>query len=444
MVFAAKLIDSVPGVLGLLMKRRKNTGAIFRLVCVVLAAIVVGPSFGQSSAILAGSIVDPATGLLVKDQTILIENGKISAIGKGLSIPKGVNVVDLTKDTVLPGYIDAHTHLCAIVDAKWDLGDFWIMAMQRRVGYRALVGAANAKQMLDAGFTTVRDVGNSGDYLDVDLKKAISEGLIPGPNIVPAGRIIAPYGGQFWDTPAQPETLNNPEYLFADSHDELQKAIRQNLHWGSELIKIVIDGQRYQYSADDIKFIVTEAHAAGVKVAAHATTEKAARAAIEGGVDSIEHGWKLTDEDMAQMKAKGIVLVSTDFTVPGLISNGFEPDAAKRTHERYVERLRRAYAAGVVVVFGTDIMSIVPGQTRGQSALDYIDSFTEAGVGGSAIIRAMTSDAARLLGVDKERGTLRVGLAADIVAISGDPIKDPSSLKNVVFVMKEGKTYKMP
>jgi imidazolonepropionase-like amidohydrolase len=213
MVFAAKLIDSVPGVLGLLMKRRKNTGAIFRLVCVVLAAIVVGPSFGQSSAILAGSIVDPATGLLVKDQTILIENGKISAIGKGLSIPKGVNVVDLTKDTVLPGYIDAHTHLCAIVDAKWDLGDFWIMAMQRRVGYRALVGAANAKQMLDAGFTTVRDVGNSGDYLDVDLKKAISECLIPGPNIVPAGRIIAPYGGQFWDTPAQPETLTEPRII---------------------------------------------------------------------------------------------------------------------------------------------------------------------------------------------------------------------------------------
>ena len=313
--------------------------------------------------------------------------------------------------------------------------------MQRRAGYRSLVGAANAKQMLDAGFTTVRDVGNSGDYLDVDLKKAIDQGLVPGPTVVPAGRIIAPYGGQFWDTPAQPEALNNPEYLIADSHDELRKAIRQNLYWGSELIKIVVDGQRYQYSADDIKFIVAEAHAAGVKVAAHATTEKAAKAAIEGGVDSIEHDWTLTDEDMAQMKAKGIVLVSTDFTVPGLISNGFEPDAAKRIHERYVERLRRAYAEGVVVVFGTDIMSIVPGQTRGQ---DYIDSFTEAGVGGSAIIQAMTSDAAHLLGVDKKRGTLKVGMAADIVAISGDPIKDPSSLKKVVFVMKDGKIYKMP
>jgi imidazolonepropionase-like amidohydrolase len=426
------------------MKRQKSAGTFLRLTCVVFAMVAVGASFGQSSAILAGGIVDPETGLLVKDQTILVENGKITAMGKGLPVPKGAAIVDLTKATVLPGYIDAHTHLCAIVDAKWDLGDFWIMAMQRRAGYRALVGAANAKQMLDAGFTTVRDAGNSGDYLDVDLKKAIDRGLIPGPTVVPAGRIIAPYGGQFWDTPAQPEALNNPEYLIADSHDELRKAIRQNLYWGSELIKIVVNGQRYQYSADDIKFIVAEAHAAGIKVAAHATTEEAAKAAIEGGVDSIEHGWKLTDEAMAQMKAKGIVLVSTDFTVQELISNGFEPNVAKRTHERYVERLRRAYAAGVVVVFGTDIMSIVPGQTRGQSALDYIDSFTEAGVSGSAIIRAMTSDAAHLLGGDKKRGTLKVGMAADIVAISGDPIKDPSSLKNVVFIMKDGKIHKRP
>ena len=413
------------------------------LACLVFAMAVVGSSSGQTLAIHAGATIDPATGTIAKDQTILIDNGKIVAMGKGLPVPKGATVVDLTRDTVLPGYIDAHTHLCADVDARWDLGDFWIMSIQQRAGYRALLGASNAIQMLEAGFTTVRDVGNSGDYLDVDLKKAIDRGLVPGPTVVPAGRIIAPYGGQFWDTPAQPETLSNPEYLIADSHDEMRKAIRQNLHWGSELIKITVDnGQRYQYSAEDIKFIVSEAHDAGVKVAAHATTEKAAKAAIEGGVDSIEHGWKLTDGDLAQMKAKGIVLVSTDFTVPELIAEGSTPEAAKQTHDRYVERLRRAYVAGVTVVFGTDLMSKVPGQTRGQSALDYIDSFTEAGVDGSAIIRAMTTNAAHLLGVEKTRGSLKVGLAADIVAIVGDPIKDPSLLKKVVFVMKDGKIYK--
>ncbi len=219
-----------------------------------------------------------------------------------------------------------------------------------------------------------------------------------------AGRIIAPFGGQFWDTPANAKLLEDPEYLFADSRDEMRKAVRENVYWGARVIKIVVDGQRYCYSTDDIRFIVEEATRAGIKVAAHVQTERGARAAIEVGVASIEHGWVLTDEDLALAKKNHVALVSTDFTIAALVAGGMDLDAAKQAHERYVARLKRAWAAGVDVVFGTDIMVGVKGKTRGEAAIDYIDSFQEAGIDAPAVLRAMTIRAATLLGIDTERG----------------------------------------
>ncbi len=262
----------------------------------------------QIIAITAGTLIDPETGTEKSKQVILIEAGKIKAIGSELQIPSDSTRVDLSQETVLPGLFDAHTHLLASVDARWDLGDFWIMALQRRTGWRAIQGARYAKEMLESGFTTVRDLGNSGDHLDTDLDKAIRFGLAPGPTMVFAGRIIAPFGGQFWDTPTDPSLLDNPEYRFADSRDEMQKAVRENIYWGARVIKIVVDGQKYAYSTDDIRFIVSEAARAGVKVAAHVQTESGARAAIDAGVASIEHGWVLSDEDLAMAKKKGVVL----------------------------------------------------------------------------------------------------------------------------------------
>src|SRR6185437_9471760 len=194
---------------------------------------------------------------------------------------------------------DAHTHLLATIDPKWDLGDFWIMALQRRPGWRAIEGVRHAQEMLESGFTSVRDLGNSGDHLDTDLDKAIRFGRVPGPAMIFSGPIISPFGGQFWDTPADPRLLDNPEYRVADSRDEMRKAVRENIYWGARVIKIAVDGQKYRYQADDIRFIVDEAARAGVKVAAHVQTERGARAAIEAGVASIEHGWVLTDEDLA-------------------------------------------------------------------------------------------------------------------------------------------------
>jgi len=417
-----------------------NTAVV--LVCLLFA--MKGPLSAQIIAVSAGTLIDPETGTEKANQTILIDGGKIVAVGSDLQIPSNAKRIDLSHETVLPGLIDAHTHLLANVDAKWDLGDFWIMAMQRRAGWRAILGVKHAKEMLESGFTTVRDVGNSGDHLDTDLDKAIRFGLVPGPTMVFAGRIIAPFGGQFWDTPTDPHLLDNPEYLFADSRDEMMKAVRENIYWGARVIKIVVDGQKYEYSADDVRFIVAEAARAGTKVAAHVQTERGARTAIEAGVASIEHGWVLTDEDLALAKRNNVVLVSTDFTVAELIADGVEPDAAKRTHAKYVARLKRAWDAGVEVVFGTDVMADVKGRSRGELAIEYVDSFREAGISPSDILRSLTTHAAALLDVNQVRGSIRTGMAADLVATPVDPLHDIDGLKKINFVMKDGQLYRAP
>ncbi|HEV2702370.1 MAG TPA: amidohydrolase family protein [Steroidobacteraceae bacterium] len=407
------------------------------LLAFLAAQVLFSSAYADTTVIRAGAVVDPDTATLARDEMILIEDGRIKAIGHDLAVPAAATVIDLSKQTVLPGLIDAHTHLLASIDPKWDLGDTWIMALQRRPGFRAILGARHAKEVLDAGFTTVRDVGNSGEYLDMDLEKAIRFGDTPGPTIVPAGRIIAPFGGQFRDTPTDPKLVINAEYYFADSQDEMRKAVRENAYWGAKVIKIVVDGQRYQYSADDIRFIVAEAARAGLKVAAHVQTETGARSAIEAKVASIEHGWVLTDEDLALARNNAVVLVSTDFTVKQLLANGFDEQNAERIHAARVERLRRAYRAGVSVVFGTDIMNNLR-QSRGAQALEYISSFVEAGVPAADILRAMTTRAARLLDVDKERGSLSPGLAADIIAVPGNPLEDIYTLQHVCFVMRNG------
>src|ERR1700721_643101 len=172
------------------------------LVCPVALANVL--------AIKAGAVVDPSSATISTNQTILVEDGKIKAIGNNVTVPPGATVIDLSSQTVLPGLIDAHTHLFANIDPKWDLADTWIMTLQRRPGYRAILGAQYAKEFLEAGFTAVRDVGNSGEYLDMDLEKAIRFKKVIGPTIIPAGRIIAPSGGQFWDHRADPKLLTSP------------------------------------------------------------------------------------------------------------------------------------------------------------------------------------------------------------------------------------------
>ena len=413
------------------------------LIAIISLAFCTVAIRAQVTAIKAGKLVVPETGTTATNQVILIEGEKIKAIGANLPIPEGANVIDLSNATVLPGLFDAHTHLCSNMEYQWDSGDYLVHSLNWRTGMRAIIGVKNAREMLDAGFTTVRDVGNAGDYADADLAKAIGWNMVPGPTMIVAGRIIAPFGGQFVK-PVPKQVLDNPEYLFADSRDELRKAIRENIYYGAKVIKLVVDGysRGYMYSAEDIKFVVDEAGRAGLKVAAHAVTKQGARNAAEAGAASIEHGWILDQEEFDLMKKNNVALVSTDFTIKSLQAGGYSGDGARANHAKKVERLKRAYQAGVTIVFGTDVMAGLKGETRGTLAIGYIDSFVEAGVPNRDILRALTTSAARLLGVEKGRGTLAPGMYADIIAVPENPLDNIQTLKQVSFVMKNGKVYK--
>ncbi len=411
-------------------------------ICLVMLVVFALPSWGQSNpapqliAIKAGKIIDPETGKTAVNQIILVEGRKIKEIGGNVAIPAEAKIIDLSKATILPGLFDAHTHLCMTVIPDRDHGHYYFTTLLDTTGYRAIEGVANGMAMLQSGFTTVRDIGNAGNYADTDLRHAIEAGWVQGPTVVNAGIIIAPYGGQFHLQPEKKD-LATPEYLFADTRDEMRKAIRQNIHFGAKFIKIVVDDQKYIYSADDIRFLIAEAHAAGVKLAAHCWTHAGAHNAAEAGVDSIEHGFQMTDEDLQLAKKNIVTLVGTEFT-----EKMTEASGSPWEHKTWVDRLRRAYKIGVNMAFGTDVDVALPGETRGTLAIDYIQSWVDAGVPASDILRAMTVNAARLLGVDNERGFLKPGMAADIIATPENPAENIQTLRKVSFVMKDGAIIK--
>ena len=397
----------------------------------------------QLIAVKAGKVIDPATDQVYNNQIILIENGKIKEYGPVIAVPKEAEIIDLSNSTVMPGLIDAHTHICANISKFADmLGiDFLDLVLLQPDGYRAIQGTVHAKQMLDAGFTTIREAGNSGKYVDVDIKRAINEGLTTGPTIIAAGRIIAPFGGQF-RTRADKQFIVNNEYFFADTHDELKKAIRENIYYGADVIKIVVDSKRYQYSTEDIRFIVSEAKLAGLRVMAHCQTLDGVYAAVTGGVASVEHGWTIPDSIIKLMKQKEIVLVSTDFPVKVLQAFGNSEENAKAFHNKLIMRLKRVYNGGVEIAFGSDIMVDMANETRGIVALSYIDSFVEAGIPAAEILKIMTVHGARLLGIEKERGRIAPGMCGDLVATQDNPMENIMTLKKVSFVMKNGVVIK--
>ena len=415
---------------------------IFKLVLVSLF-IVLSSSLihAQVTAIKAGKLLDPETGTITVNQIILIENQTIKAIGPDIKIPDGASIVDLSNRTVLPGLFDAHTHLCMTTRGARHAGNYYFTTLVDSNAYRAIQGVANARSMLETGFTTVRDVGNSGNYVDTDLRRSIDEGLVPGPTIINAGRIIAPYGGQFQLQPDK-QNLGNPEYFFADTRDELKKAIRENIHYGARVIKIVVDDQRYIYSVEDIRFVIEEAARAGLKVAAHAWTEAGTRNAAEAGVVSIEHGFSASNETLLIAKRNGVALVPTPVTELNARELHLSGSYQKMNKTWFTDPVKRAHEAGVILVFGPDVIITPEGHTRGGLSIDTIDNWVEASIPAKVILQALTTNAARLLGVEKERGALRVGMKADIIATVANPLANIQTLKAVTFVMKNGKVFK--
>jgi imidazolonepropionase-like amidohydrolase len=305
----------------------------------------------------------------------------------------------------------------------------------------------NARVVVNAGFTAIRDVGNSGDYAMVDVRRAVERGWFPGPTIITTGKMIAPFGGQSHQTPPDIGRIWKYEYIDADSQDELRSAVRQNIFYGAQLIKLILDNSAYHYSVDDLRVVIAEAHKAGLPVAAHVYGGEAADNAIEAGVDSIEHGFELTDAQLTRMKAKGIFLVSTDFPrahLDLLGTAGGELTEPAGLAQTIIDRLRRAWRIGVRIPFGTDTVVDVTGRNRAEMMFDYLGVWREAGIPAAEILRSMTSEAAAVMKLDKTRGRLAPGFTADLIAIPGDPRADIELLRKVDFVMKDGTVVRSP
>ncbi|MEM8485364.1 MAG: amidohydrolase family protein [Bacteroidota bacterium] len=396
----------------------------------------------QSTYIRAGGVVDIESGTLLSDQVIHIEGERIVAVGADVDIPRDAEVIDLSDAVIMPGMVESHTHLALSTQPGRDFGRFFFTNVIESTAYRAIQGVTNARSLLEHGFTSIRDLGNSGNYGDLALKQSIREGWIPGPDMQTVGRIISPFGGQF-QLPSNLPELVEPEYLVADSNEEMRKAIRQNLHYGTDLIKIVVDDFAYIYSVEDIKFAVDEVTRAGVKIAAHVATNQGAKNAIAAGVNSLEHGWELDAGDLEMMREKDIFLVGTDF--PSDYSGyftGYDDARAAEEYNKRIDRLRRAYNAGVSIAFGADVTDYIEGYTRGSRTIKFIESFQDAGVSNADLLRIMTINGATLMGWEADKGTLAVGKHADIIAMSGNPLEDPNALRSVSFVMKRGQVYK--
>jgi imidazolonepropionase-like amidohydrolase len=407
-------------------------------------------------AIRAARMIDGKSDTPVDNPVILIEGEKIKAAGSGLAIPKDAKVIDLGSLTLLPGLIDAHTHLLSEMDGTnvslQDVEMLKIVATQS-TAHRALLGAKLGREDLVAGITTVRDLGNSGVNGDVALRDAINNGWLPGPRIVAATRALAAPGGQFGRLIPEAQKIIEQEYVTLNGPESARQAVRQALYDGADCIKVIVNGSPANVTLDEMKAIVEEAHTAGVKVAAHAIG-KATQIAAEAGVDSIEHAYIVTDETLKMMAQKHIFLVPTDGTVDEFIrmSNGKrQPTAEERKQQEkefrgYVtgngERLRRAIKFGVPIAAGSDMYLSMPDETRGQASLDMVDAYVEEGMSPVQIIHAITSNGAELLGLQSSIGTLEAGKFADIIAVPGDPLKDATTLKHAKFVMKGGAVIK--
>ena len=413
--------------------------ALSSVVCLLLTAALAAQAPASVVAVRAGRLLDPEAGRILTNQIILVEGTRIRDVGPNVAIPAGAQVIDLSNMTVMPGLVEAHNHLALTYKPVPENNVYYYTYVQESTALRAIQAASNGIQMLASGFTIVRDMGNNALYADTALRQAIEQGWIPGPTIINSGIIIGGMGGQFFPTPEMVTDHNivYPEYLDADTPDEIVKAIRQNVLFGAKVIKICVDCKPYGYTADEIRLVIREAAKSGMKVEGHVQTVNGARNAIEAGIWSIAHSTGLNDEMHKLMAQKGIWRAGTD-TPSGLAGHPVSPQAYQRT----IDSLKNAYVNKVPLTFSTDADYWVEGKTRGELCMEFLKTWIDAAIPNADTLRAMTINGYKVSETEKTRGPIKAGFFADLIALPGNPLDDLNALKNVQFVMKDGMVFK--
>lgn len=422
----------------------------FALHLAVAGAVAAQTAPPSTTVLRAARMLDVKTGTVVANAAVVVTGSRIVAAGANIATPAGATVIDLGGAMLLPGLIDAHTHLLQNYEGRFGSDDPNMVLTVATLGTtrRALLGAAMGRQDLEAGITTVRDLGNSGLNGDVALRDAINSGWVLGPRIVASTRALAAAGGQFGGLAPEAQQLIANEYVVISGVEEARRAVRQALYDGADVIKVIVNTGPRVVSVDELRVIVEEAHRVGKRVAAHATDDQATRIAADAGVNSIEHGYSLPDDVIETMKDKGIFLVPTDYpaqfyvdALGGMVTPEQRTQrmaAAQPFVARSADRLRRAMRAGVRVAYGSDEYYNAPGRSRGQSSLLTLQAYQEAGMTPIEVLRAATLNSADLLGMSDRIGAIETGKFADIIAVDGDPLKDVKDLQHVRFVMKGG------
>lgn len=433
---------------------------VYLLLCLLISISLhaQAPSSQPAIIVKAARVLDVKAGKYLEGQAVLVRAGSIEAIGPLADLKTQApeaTVIDLGAATLLPGLIDCHTHLLENYDPKLEEdANMALTVSGMSPASRALLGVKMGREDVEAGITTVRDVGNSGVNGDVALRDAIRAGWVEGPRMAVSTRALSAAGGQFGSLQPEAQSLVAQEYVVVANPEAARAAVQQAFYDGANLIKVIVNTGPRVVAPDTMKAIVEEAHRVHGKVAAHAIGDDATRIAAEAGVDSIEHGYlSIPDDVLKTMAAKHIYLVPTDSPVEVYIllskqDSSATPEETKRQKERFEtsvhkeqERLRRAMAAGVPIAFGSDEYYNLPGLTRGQASLKTLEAYAQSGMTPLQIIQAATVNGADLIGAP-HLGSIEKGKAADLIAVTGDPLKNASVLQNVQFVMLRGKVVK--
>jgi imidazolonepropionase-like amidohydrolase len=475
------------------LQMKPNVKQIFPLAASILgAAQLMAQSAAPATLIKADRLLDPRSGNVLSPAAVLIEKGKIKEVGSPSNVqahaPAGAKTVDLGRATLLPGLIDSHTHLlidpiapAEVERARHYNGGFapgLLLAIVESPTKRVLLGEQMAREDLESGITTVRNLGHSGIDGDTELRDAINAGRTVGPRILASARKLITRSSYLQSlNPALAEAILQQEFLLIDGADRARQAVRENEFQNVDVIKVTADEN---LTVPELAAVVEEAHRAHLNVAVHAVDKTSIQTAIDAGADSIEHGNEATDTQLKQMRDKGIFFDFTPTSYGDFFTKIFEgtiamslklrperlgsdertrqryndlaqqllqgakfPDASNELFDRQYDSLvQRVMKSGVKFAAGSDMGWFCPGKTRGQASVSRFPTLHQAGMPALDVIRAITTNAAEMLGWADRIGSIEPGKFADLIAVAGDPVADITELQRVRFVMKDGKVFR--